>query len=73
VTTDAKPPVSPSRKTFLNVYSGMAILGLDWLLFSGNLITAGTATVLTSLLGFVLGTCAVAACQRMAAHNGPPA
>ena len=69
VPNNGKQPDSGPRRRFLHTYSGLAILGLDWLLFSGTVITAGTATLPISALGFVLGACVVAACQRVAAHD----
>jgi hypothetical protein len=43
----------------------MIILGLDWLLFGGNALTAGTMTALVVVLGFVLGGLSTALIQRL--------
>jgi hypothetical protein len=69
VPNDAEHPETPARSTMLHMYSGMVILGLDWLLFSGVVITAGTATLLISVLGFFIGAGVVAACQRVVARD----
>ena len=46
----------PSLHTrFLHPASGGLILGLDWLLFSGNALTLGLSTLPLAVLGFVLG------------------
>ena len=49
--------------------SGAALLGLDWLIFGGNVFFAGLATPLACILGFVSGFAATAACQRFAAKD----
>ncbi len=48
---------APSRdaSTFLHPASGALILGLDWLLFSGNIATLGLSTVASVGTGFLLG------------------
>ena len=40
----------------LHPLSGIAILGLDWILFSGNVLTLGLSTLATGATGIVLGT-----------------
>lgn len=41
--------------TFLHPASGLLILGLDWLFFSGSVLTLGLSTPILGLLGFTLG------------------
>ena len=60
-----KQVLSTPRPVFFHPYSGLIILGLDWLLFSSEFVTLGTAELLTSFLGFVLGGVAVSVCQRV--------
>lgn len=45
----------PRTRRFLLPITGAMILVLDWLLFSSNAVSAGLATPLVALLGFVLG------------------
>lgn len=45
-----------SSPRFLHPSSGALILGLDWLLFSGNALSMGLSTPILTLAGFVLGT-----------------
>lgn len=66
---DTKQVVSSSRPTFLHPYSGLAILGLDWLLFSSGFITLGASTVVMPVVGFVAGTVVVTVCQRFARRD----
>lgn len=40
---------------FLHPASGALILGLDWLLFSGSVLSLGLSTPALAVLGFVLG------------------
>lgn len=40
---------------FLHPASGILILGLDWLLFSGSVLSLGLSTPALSLLGFAVG------------------
>lgn len=46
--------IDPKRGILLPL-TGIWILGLDWLLFSSNLLSAGLATPVVVVLGFVLG------------------
>jgi len=45
----------PSSSSFLHPASGVLILGLDWLLFSGSVLSLGFSTPAMAALGFVLG------------------
>ncbi|MFP4229463.1 MAG: phosphoribosylaminoimidazole carboxylase [Salinivenus sp.] len=45
-----------SSSRFLHPSSGAFILGLDWVLFSGNVLSLGVSTPVLTLSGFVLGT-----------------
>lgn len=50
--------------TFLHPASGLLILGLDWLFFSGSLVTLGLSTPALALLGFGTGSVGTAFVQR---------
>lgn len=50
------PSASPSPRRFLHPASGVLILGLDWLLFSGNVLTLGLSTFVLGTLGFLVAT-----------------
>lgn len=50
--------------TFLHPASGLLILGLDWLFFSGSVVTLGLSTPALALLGFVTGSVGTAVIQR---------
>ena len=43
----------------LHPLSGIAILGLDWILFSGTVLTLGLSTIATTVVGVVAGTLTV--------------
>ncbi len=58
----------PSRRLF-HAGSGAAILGIDWLLFSGNILSGGIGTLLAMALGFVLGGLSVGLIQRFVAGD----
>jgi hypothetical protein len=65
ITKDVKPEVveteveetetKSTAKTPLHPLAGAFILGIDWLLFSGNVLTGGLATPIVVIAGFVLG------------------
>ncbi len=46
--------IDPNRALLLPL-TGVWILALDWLLFSSNLMTAGVATPIIVLIGFIVG------------------
>ena len=48
-----------SDHTPLHPASGLVILGLDWILFSGTVISLGTLAPLFCMLGFLIGGCVV--------------
>lgn len=50
MTTDDRP-----ANRFLHPASGALILGLDWLLFSGSVLSLGLSTPALAVLGFALG------------------
>ncbi len=58
-------------RSWLHPLSGIVILGLDWLLFSGNVITAGAGTLATSLTGFLAGGLATLWLQRRFGGDAP--
>ena len=49
--------------------SGASILALDWLLFSGNILSGGMATLPTMVLGFAVGSVSTALIQRFVAGD----
>jgi len=49
--------------------SGASILALDWLLFSGNILSGGMASLPTMVLGFALGSVSTALIQRFVAGD----
>lgn len=59
--------VQPGR--FLLPATGLWILALDWGLFSSNALTAGLATPILMLIGFVTGSLGTFFLQRKAAHD----
>lgn len=63
------PPRS-ERSTLLHPASGLLILVVDWLLFSGGVLTLGLSTPALLLLGGLLATVAVATIQHRYAHDG---
>ena len=60
--------IDPQRGMLLPV-TGIWILGLDWLLFSSNLLTAGLATPIVAAIGFVLGAVGTFVLQKMVAKD----
>ena len=58
----------PSR--LFHPASGAVILAIDWLLFSGNIVSGGLATLPTMLIGFALGGLATGLVQRFVAGDG---
>ncbi len=66
------PSVEDTR-SFRRLYhaaSGASILAIDWLLFSGNVLSGGMATFPTMVLGLVLGGVSTALIQRFVAGDG---
>lgn len=55
---------SSTSSSFLHPASGLLLLGLDWVLFSGNVVSLGLSTVALSLLGFVGGMIGIGWIQR---------
>ena len=60
---------SPSR--FLHPASGVLILGLDWLLFSGSVLSLGLSTPALAVLGFALGAAGTGLLQARYGNDGP--
>ncbi len=60
-----------SSRRFLHPSSGLAILGLDWLFFSGNVLSLGLSTPALVLAGFVLGTLGTSVLQSRYGGDGP--
>ena len=61
--------VDPDRGLILPI-SGIWILALDWILFSSNLLSAGLATPIVMVLGFLLGGGGVLVLQKWLARDG---
>lgn len=59
----------PKRGTMLHPAAGVLVLILDWALFSGTLISAGTAMWLLSLIGFIGGSLGSFLIQRRLAKE----
>ena len=60
---------NPRQRRFILPATGMWILGLDWLLFSSNVLSAWLATPAVVVLGFVLGSGGAVLAQRKAAND----
>lgn len=58
---------SPS---FLHPASGVLVLGLDWVLFSGNALTLGLSTLALASIGFALGGVGTGLIQRVYHGDG---
>lgn len=59
----------PSPGKLLLPATGAWILGLDWVLFSSNTLTAWLATPIAMVLGFVLGSVGTYLIQRRGARD----
>ena len=55
---------SSHHRTLFHPTTGLWVLGLDWVLFSGNAVTLGWATLLVMVVGFFLGSAGTFFCQR---------
>lgn len=60
---------SPRQQRFMLPATGAWILGLDWLLFSSNLLSAWLATPAVMVIGFVLGAAGTFLAQKRAAKD----
>ena len=60
--------IDPERGMLLPL-TGIWILGLDWLLFSSNVLSAGLATPVVVLLGFLLGAIGTLFLQKQIAGD----
>jgi hypothetical protein len=71
----AAPPLDPptrstqSSRRFMLPLTGAWILGLDWLLFSQNVLSLGLATPIIVVIGFFLGSIGTYLLQRRLAHD----
>ena len=54
---------------FLHPASGVLILGLDWLLFSGSILSLGLSTPALGALGFLLGAVGTGLIQAQYGHD----
>jgi hypothetical protein len=59
-------------RQFLIPATGLWILGLDWLLFSQDIVTLGLTTPLTGVLGFLMGAAGTYSLQRRYAGDNQP-
>ncbi len=70
---ESRPVTSvENTRSFRRMYhaaSGASILGIDWILFSGNILSGGMATFPTMVLGLVLGGLSTALIQRFVAKD----
>lgn len=57
-------PTDRPSYSFLHPASGAVILALDWILFSGNVLSLGLGSMALSSIGFVLGLIGVAMVQH---------
>ena len=78
--SEIEPPKGESKsvtsaedpRSFRRLYhtaSGASILAIDWLLFSGNVLSVGMTTFPTMVLGLVLGGLSTALIQRFVAKD----
>ena len=78
--SEMEPPKAESKpamatedtRSFRRLYhaaSGASILAMDWLLFSGNILSGGMATLPAMVLGFALGSVSTALIQRFVAGD----
>jgi hypothetical protein len=65
--------LDPLPQRFLLPATGLLMLGLDWLLFPKEAVSAGLATPVTSLVGFLLGSFGTYHLQKRYALNTRPA
>jgi hypothetical protein len=63
--------IGPLPRQFLLPLTGLWILGLDWLLFSQDLLTVGLAMPVLVVLGFLLGGGGAFFIQRRFAGDAP--
>lgn len=70
---EPRPAVGTERRhrsrRLYHAASGASILAIDWLLFSGNILSGGMATLPAMLLGFALGGVSTALIQRLVAGD----
>lgn len=74
---DSEPPAVSDKggnlaakgRRLFHAGSGAAILGIDWLLFSGNIATGGMATLPTMAVGFALGGLSTGLIQHFVAGD----
>lgn len=59
-----------SSRRLLHPSSGLVILGLDWLLFSGSVLSLGLSTPALVLTGFALGTLGTSVLQSRYGGDG---
>ena len=60
--------IDPQRGMLLPL-TGIWILGLDWLLFSSNMLSAGLATPIVVVLGFLVGGIGTLIIQKWIARD----
>ena len=60
---------TPSNR-WLHPASGLLILALDWLLFSGSALSLGLSTPMMALIGFALGGVGTGIIQARYGRNG---
>jgi len=63
--------IAPEKPTILLPVAGLWIFLLDWLLFSSNALSAGFATPIVVVLGFLLGSVGTYFLQRRFVGDAP--
>jgi hypothetical protein len=69
--SSASPQAAPARRTLLHPAAGGLILGLDWLLFSGTVVSAGTMLWFSIIGGFLIGGLGTGLIQRRLGGDPP--
>ena len=64
--------LTPARDRWLLPATGLLVLGLDWLLFSQNVLSLGVAMPLVVVTGFLFGTAGTYVLQRRFATDSRP-
>jgi hypothetical protein len=63
--------INPDKRRLMLPATGAWILALDWLLFTSNALSAGTATLVVMIIGFVLGSAGTYVIQWRFAGDAP--
>jgi hypothetical protein len=63
--------INPDNPRLILPATGAWILVMDWLLFTSNALSVGTATLVVVIVGFVLGSAGTYVIQRRFAGDAP--